>query len=399
MPDDRLSKIEDAEFQKKLDTLKASFDPAKEAEIETLIEQQAAATERAAEAMRQTTDPPVAVDSRRTSNRRKTRKRPGPRRYNPTQPLPVEAERRADTRVLPVISVHPAREHGALFGGLTEGRETTTQLSLPLFPAEATAVRVPLLDLVDAAGLPVMAKGRGAPLLLRFGIRTVISVRPQDRRHKIVRLALRVRELRDGLFPNGWQRNRDWPRLRKTMLDARDYGILDATGGIWFPWAVRRLPPVAPALLGLNDMVLIDLALPPGSATGPIISLPILDQLSVGPVGPFRAWIAVHSIAWQLGRTRVLNPTSKRWAWTRDASRYRILTIKDRHRLAFGIADQKHRTTREIDSAFEALPDVKIIDKKALDPETGAAGWIVVPEDAGAAIRRGIELTDGGDTS
>jgi hypothetical protein len=285
MPDDRLSRIEDAQFREKLDNLKSPVDPVKAAEIEARIEQQEAATKRAAEALNQTTESPVEDNNSRTGSRKKARKQTKSRRRKPNHPPHVDAELRGDRRILPVISVHPAREHGALFGGLTEGREAPPQLSLPLFPAEPTAVRVPLLDLVDAAGLPVMAKGRGAPLLLRFGIRTVISIKPHDRRHDIVRLALRIRELRDGLFPNGWQRNRDWPRLRKTMLDARDYGILDASGGIWFPWAVRRLPAATPSLLGLDDIVLIDLALPPGSATGPIISLPILDQLSVGPVG------------------------------------------------------------------------------------------------------------------
>ena len=70
MPDDRLSRLQDAEFQDKLDNLKASVDPAKAAEIEDRIERYAALTKKAREAMR--------LD--RNSSR--TAKRPSRRHHN-----------------------------------------------------------------------------------------------------------------------------------------------------------------------------------------------------------------------------------------------------------------------------------------------------------------------------
>lgn len=74
MSDDRLTRIEDAQFQKKLEDLKTMSDPAKETEIEARIEQQEAATGRAAEAMRQAVNPPVGVRQRpRSTNRSKNR--------------------------------------------------------------------------------------------------------------------------------------------------------------------------------------------------------------------------------------------------------------------------------------------------------------------------------------
>ena len=39
-----------------------------------------------------------------------------------------------------------------------------------------------------------------------------------------------------------------------------------------------------------------------------------------------------------------------------------------------------------------------VVDKKTIDPETGMAGWIVVPREAAAAIRRGVKLTSEGAT-
>ena len=85
-----------------------------------------------------------------------------------SRPRQVDPERRQDRRILPRIVVGddpPERRAGMLFGGLHEGR-CIARPELPLWPEVASAKRVPLLDLVDAAGLPVMARGKGVPLPL-----------------------------------------------------------------------------------------------------------------------------------------------------------------------------------------------------------------------------------------
>ena len=146
------------------------------------------------------------------------------------------------------------------------------------------------------AGVPVMAQGRGAPLPMRLFVRALASVRPADRELATARLALKVRELRDGLFPNGWRIGQHWPVLRDALLHARDYAIHDGRGR-WWPLALRSMPD-AP---GLDDLVVLDVAFPPGSKAGPSIDLPAMDRLSVDSASPWRAYIAAHSVAWQPG--------------------------------------------------------------------------------------------------
>ena len=45
------------------------------------------------------------------------------------------------------------------------------------------------------------------------------------------RLVAAVRELRDFLYPNGWQRGRDWPKVREALQRAHNYTIPGR-----FPW-------------------------------------------------------------------------------------------------------------------------------------------------------------------
>ena len=298
-------------------------------------------------------------------------------------PRIVDTETRRDRRILPKVQVmpaHPDREHGMLFGGLTDGRRAP-ETELPLLPQFSERNRVAILDIVDAAGLPIMAKGKGAPLALRFGIRSLLTVKPQDRHRDSVRLAVTLGELAAGLYPTRW-RNRDWPRLRNVLLEARNYGMLIDDGrSLWFPWAVRRLP--AEQAPSMDDLVVIDLAFPPGSAEGPLIDLAALDQLGVESAPRYRAYLAVHSLNWQNGVTRV--PVSRahgQWRWARDAAKYPVLTLKERRRLAFGDDDRKHRTTAEIEAAFADLPGLVVVEQDAKDPRGGVTGWRIMPAEA-----------------
>ena len=68
-----------------------------------------------------------------------------------------------------------------------------------------------LLELSDWRGIPTMARGRGAPLDLRLAVAACLLM-PHASRASRGRLTVTVRELRDFLFPNGWERRRDWPR-------------------------------------------------------------------------------------------------------------------------------------------------------------------------------------------
>ena len=300
------------------------------------------------------------------------------------RPRKVEPDSRKDSRIIPRIAPgteHPGRRAGMLFGGLHEGRRIEVP-ELPLLPEVALAKRVPLLDLVDEAGLPVMAAGRGAPLVARLFVRTLASVKIPDRRLASVQLAVTLRELIGGLFPNKTYRPvRDWPKLRHALIHARDYAIHDGRG-CWFPVALRYLPDWP----GLDDLVVFDVAFPPESATGPTIDLPEMDRLSVQSAARWRAYIAAHSLAWCPGVTRVPVPSAAgRFGWSRNPAAYPIMTLDDRRRLAFGARDRKHRTRTEIEAAFRDLPGLVILDERASDPRTGEVGWRIVPADSPAA--------------
>ena len=304
------------------------------------------------------------------------------------RPARVEHEARKDKAIVPKVEVgaiHPDRQHGMLFGGLTDGRKPP-ETQLPLLPELSHRNRVGILDVVDATGVPIMAKGRGAPLALRFGIRSLLTVKPNDRRHDSVRVALTLGELAAGLYAGRW-RNQHWPKLRNVLLEARNYGMLINGGrSLWFPWAVRQLP--AEYAPSADDLVVIDLAFPPGSAEGPLIDLAALDQLGVESAPRYRAYLAVHSLNWQKGVTRV--PVDKRrgqWRWAMDASKYPVLMLDERRRLAFGEGDRKHRTTAEIDTAFENLPGLIVADKQAKDARNGIIGWRVIPAEVVDATR------------
>ncbi len=309
------------------------------------------------------------------------------------RPRKVRAEARADP-ILPAISVreHPARTSGRLaFGGVWQESDGLPDGQLPLIPAP-TGPRVPLLEVADWRGGPIMARGRGAPLDLRLLVGACIMT-PHGARGAQYRLAVTVRELRDFLFPHGWRRGRDWPRIRKALRRAHGFeipGRFEWEGGRtvcgWIPF---RLAGGAGEGAALGDTVLIDVELPPGSASGPPIDRGELARLGVESAPRFRAYIAAQSVAWLPGKTRVPHPGGgPPRLWTGDRSKYPVLTAANRDRLAYGASDTARTYGRtKADKAWEALPGVDILDRERLTPE-GARGWLIVPEDAADAIRK-----------
>ena len=314
------------------------------------------------------------------------------------EPVTVRAVRRLDP-ILPVVQSvreHPAREAGrlAFVGGLADGRGRVAG-QLPMLP-DTEGPRVPLLDLIDYRGGPVMAKGRGAPLDLRLFVGACIMAPFETRKHGS-RLAVTQRELRDFLFPNRWQRNRDWPAIQSALRRAHTYeipGRFTWRGGTVVNWVPFRLVGGAGDEAALDDLVVIDVELPPRSAAGPVIDRRTLAQLGVTSAPRFRAYIAAHSVAWRVGVTRRRHPLNRRvHLWSADPAHYPILTTQDRRRLAFGGADTKHRLTADQNAAWEKLPGVEVLSRAATT-QAGRNGWVIVPEAAAEAIRKAREEGD-----
>lgn len=309
------------------------------------------------------------------------------------RPREVEAETRPDKRILPHITggdEHPAREVGMLFAGLHENRRIE-QPELPLWEGTLGRKRVPVLDVVDAAGVPVVQRG-GAPIPLRLFVRTLSAVPMGQRGEPSTRLAVKLEDLLDALWPKteagvrGWRPRKHWPKLQRTLESVSQYAIHDGRGR-WFPLALRYMPDS----LRLDDDVVLDVAFPPGAKSGPPVVLPVMDRLMVESAPRWRAFIAAHCIAWIPGTTRVpvmrVKRKTGRHTWVRDVDAYPVLTLEDRRRLAFG-SDPHKVTITTVDKAFRDLPGLVVLDEAAQDERHGEAGFRIVPEAAATAIGR-----------
>ena len=303
------------------------------------------------------------------------------------RPPQTRAETRPDP-IPPVVRVReaPEREAGRLaFGGLVSAEHADAQL--PLLPAP-DGPRVALLELVDVSGVRTMARGRGAPLPLRLAVAVALGV-PLANRGGRVELVTTVRELRDFLLPNGWERARHWPAIRAALWRLNSFAVpTDDRGGLWLPFRPWTIPGPGAAL---DDRIRLEVRLPPGSASGPIIDRRELARLGVQSAPRFRAYIAAHSVAWIPGKTRIPHPRNRAFRlWAGDADKYPILTAEDRDRLAFGDGWANRRRKegrRKADSHWERLPGSAILSRKASTMD-GRRGWLIVPEEAASAIRK-----------
>ncbi|MCE2399236.1 MAG: hypothetical protein J4F34_09470, partial [Gemmatimonadetes bacterium] len=174
-------------------------------------------------------------------------------------PPVVRAETRPDP-LLPVVqSIREAPERTAgrlAFGGLVEGREPMDG-QLPLLPGP-DGPRVLLLEVSDVRGGPIMAKGRGAPLDQRLFVRSALWT-PHSSRSARVTIAVKVRQLRDHIYPNGWHRGRDWPRIVEALKRARDHmlpGRFEWAGHNVDGWLPFRLAGGIGEGAALDDVVL-----------------------------------------------------------------------------------------------------------------------------------------------
>ena len=325
-------------------------------------------------------------------------------------PREVNHETRADRRIMPalrVIGPPPERERGILFGGLVEDRPRSAELSL--FPElEPAQHRVPLLEIMDHAGLPIRSEGRGAPIDARLIVRCgFLMIRPENRHLHTVRIAVTVREMLDGLWPRHinadgtrgraarYRIAENWPKLHAALLRARNYTVPDATGGRWFPMALRRLPLNAAAndIPALDDLVVIDLAPVPGAVSGASVDLPWLDHMGVTSGPKWRAYIAGRSLVWLPGTTRRPVPGSdgKRYGWSRNLDDYPVLTMADLRRHSFGARDAKNRTRAAILAPWQDLPDIILVE--ATDPRTGIRGYRLLPTEAKGAFNSSSDMT------
>ena len=202
-------------------------------------------------------------------------------------PLPSEPERRRG-RILPETVRYALPAQQALpvptEGVLPEmGQQPLRTAYLPGLEPPAGVV-IPVLPLQVAK---VSTAGAGAPITPRlwFGFQMAL---PLDRRTgEEVRLLLTLRDMCTWLWPNGWNRNRDLPRLREGLRNLYQLGIIWDRG----EWLLVR-PVKLPTLeTRLDDYLIVDVTALPGSDRGPMIDTERLWRLGAMAGAPWRMWI------------------------------------------------------------------------------------------------------------
>ena len=157
--------------------------------------------------------------------------------------------------------------------------------------------RVPVLPLVafDRRGGVSMTRGPGAAHAIRLYVEALLAL-PADLRRAgygpPVSLHAKLRNVVAGLWPRGWQRGRDWPRLMAGFDELRKLGVEwdhDGTGGVWFAVTVRSVPRNAQ----LDDMVRFEVLLPPGSGPGPMVSRAHLRLLGLDSAPAYRLYLSL----------------------------------------------------------------------------------------------------------
>lgn len=292
---------------------------------------------------------------------------------------PKPPDLRADP-LLPAVrmDMHPDKERGMLMAGYVDDRPP-----LPLFPDAGAddRLRVPLLEIVDAAGVgAVAAKGRGAPLVARL-IHSAILSRTTDND----RIAVSQKDLIDmlaGPDPRGG-RLEAWRRIRGEVcrLDSKR---IPWPGGLWRPVLCQSEPGDG---LHPDDPVVLIVSVPPGSHTGPPIDRRALMDAGRSDGKAYRAAIAAPTLAWIPGRTR--RPAKGgRWYWSADPDDYTVIGPDDRKRIVHGPARPgSRRTLADADDAFRRAPGVRVVDEHARAPD-GSRGWLVLPEAAADAVSK-----------
>ena len=237
----------------------------------------------------------------------------GTRRIHPLAPL-VRAWQARSPRITPdrrELGIMPAKLAGfrdlRQLPGEWETPDTagpvTAQEDWPelgLEPLDGPAPVMPMLPLVifDASGCVSTSRGRGAALPLRLFLEIVMAV-PANARGNRIDLAIPVRELIPWLWPtvegkvSSYRPTRQGNMLREAIETLNRIAVpVPGRHGPEYPnfWScvlVRRRP----GYLGADsvDELLLDVRLPEGSGSGPLVHRPTLRRWGVQSAPAYRA--------------------------------------------------------------------------------------------------------------
>ena len=216
----------------------------------------------------------------------------------------------------------------------------------------------PWLVAFDSLGGVSMVAGRGAPIDLRLFTEALASAPPAARAGRLIDVPLTVGEISKAVWPNGWQRGRDLPKLRNAMRAINALGFLTTPDGRleWAPVLWRVIPGPAARL---HDHALLQVQLPPsaGGGAGARFNRATARLLGVSSAPEFRAYLGlVHE--WDRHLIRGVRP--------RPGHPFPAYSPADRRRLIFGDDPDRAGTRRQrqtdADRAFGGLAERGVID-------------------------------------
>ena len=181
------------------------------------------------------------------------------------------------------------------------GPVTQEDAPLPgLVPPPSALVPVLPLSLHDLAGGPRGDRGRGAPVAQRLFFEVLLSV---GRRGRIpgrpATLSVPLRELIAWIWPNGWQRNRDLPKLQRALLELDGLRVRYERR-LWRLVGVTALPEARTAL---DDAIMFRVEHLPGSDHGPLINRVALRHLGLVSAPAWRAFLRL-AYTWDKAKIR-----------------------------------------------------------------------------------------------
>ena len=242
------------------------------------------------------------------------------------------------------------------------------QLILPAMSAadRPTIGTAPWLELFDRLGGQSMQRGTGAPAALRLWIEALAWASPAARNGRLGAIPLTVRDLRDALWPNGWNRGKQLPALIDACRRINGLAFLEAPDGRsqWAPVLWRQIPGRAAQL---NDPVLLEVHLPPiaGAGAGAAFHRPTLRTLGLRSAPEYRAYLALIDLWDRYGRRGGAAPG--RFLPALDPAQRRQLVFGDDD-TARNPATLRSRQ-RDADRAIENLEDQGVIE---LRPDSDA---------------------------
>lgn len=220
----------------------------------------------------------------------------------------------------------------------------------------------PWLQVFDRLGGSSMEAGRGAPLALRLWVEALAWAPAAARWGRLVDVELEVRDLVEALWPDGWNRGKQLPRLRDACAAINGLGwFADAQGRTeWAPVLFRRRPGVAATL---NDLVLLQVQLPPvdGAGAGARFDRETLRRLGLRSAPAYRLYLGLVAEWDRLGRRGV----PPKWPGFGKAERRRLIFGPDE---TVGAVATVRSRQRDADRAFEALEALGAIALKR-DPD------------------------------